>query len=208
MGEGMVGSDRGEDAYRRENKMTTTLRSSSSSLVSLCCVLATSLTATRSYSYVASFVALEPWVRMVLSAVGAGYVVVGGRWSCNSRRDSLLLGCRRRSLGAGRRLPLPFFFACSFRLGSCHMSGGRLVCVGGCVTWQRVTWRAHALSLTLMTWACVLLSCFVVRRLSWFVGGQGRSWWWVLRVGDMVAGRCWVGGCGMKKEAVSLFVTM
>ena len=206
----MVGSDRGEDAYRRENKTTTTLRSSSSSLVSLRRVLATPLTATRSSSYVASFVALEPWVRMVLSAVGAGYVVVGGRWSFISCcwRDLLLLGCQCCSLGAGRRLLLALFFACGFRLGGCRMSCGRLVCVGGCVTCQQATWRVHALSLTLMMWACVWLSCFVVRRLSWFVGGQGRSWWWVLRVGDVVAGRCWVGGCGMKKEAVSLFVTM
>ena len=34
------------------------------------------------------------------------------------------------------------------------------------------------------------LSCFVVRRLLWSVGGQGCSWWWVLPVGDVVAGRC------------------
>ena len=54
----------------------------------------------------------------------------------------------------------------------------------------------------------VLLSCFVGRRLSWFVDGQGCSWWWVLRVGDVVAGRCGGGGhCGMKKEDMSLFVT-
>ena len=153
MGEGMVGSDRGEDAYCRENKTTTTLRSSSSSLVSLRRMLATSLTATRSYSSVGSFVALGPWVRVVLSSVGAGYVVVGGRWSFNSCcwQDSLLLGCRCRSLGAGCHLPLALFFACGFRLGGCRMSCGRLVCVGGCVTWQWVTWRAHALSLTLVT---------------------------------------------------------
>ena len=89
-----MGSDRGEDAYHRENKTTTTLRSSSSSLVSLRRVLATSLTVTRSYSSVGSFVALEPWVRVVLSSAGTGYVVVGGRGSFNSRlwRDSLLLG--------------------------------------------------------------------------------------------------------------------
>ena len=89
----MLGSDRGEDAYRRENK-TTTLLSSSSSLVSLRRVLATSLTATCSYSSIGSFMVLGPWVHVVLSSVGAGYVVVGGRWSFNSRcwRDSLLLG--------------------------------------------------------------------------------------------------------------------
>ena len=68
----MVGSDRGEDAYHRENKTTTTTSlSSSSSLVSLRRVLATSLTATRPYSSVESLVALGPWVRMALSS---------GRW--------------------------------------------------------------------------------------------------------------------------------
>ena len=51
------------------------------------------------------------------------------------------------------------------------------------------------------------LSCLVVSRLSWFVGGQGSSWWWVLRGGDVVAGRCGGGGCGMKREGMSLFVT-
>ena len=163
-----------------------------SSLVSLRRVLATSLTTTRSDSSIGWFVAVGPWVRVVLSSVGTGYVVIGGRWSFNSRCwwDSLLLGGGCRSLGAGRRLPLALFFACGFRLGGCRMSGSRLVCGGGCVTWQRATWRAHALSLTLVTWACVWLSCFVVRWLSWFVGGQGCSWWWVLRVGDVVAGRC------------------
>ena len=34
----------------------------------------------------------------------------------------------------------------------------------------------------------VWLSCFVVRQLSWLVGGQGCSWWWVLRVGNVAAG--------------------
>ena len=67
----MVGSDRGEHAYHRENKMTTTmLLLSLSSLISLCLVLATSLTATHSYSSVESFVALGPWVHVVLSSVG------------------------------------------------------------------------------------------------------------------------------------------
>ena len=36
------------------------------------------------------------------------------------------------------------------------------------------------------------LLCFIVRRLSWLVGGQGCSWWWVLQVGDVVAGRWWL----------------
>ena len=119
----MVGSDRGEDAYHRENKTTTTTSlSSSSSLISLRRVLATSLTATRPYSSVESLVALGPWVRVALSS---------GRWlRCRwwalvvqrCWRDSLLLGGRCRSLGAGRRLPL-------------RVLGGQLVCV----TWQRAT---------------------------------------------------------------------
>ena len=74
-----MGSDRGQDAYRRENKMTTTmLWSLLSSLISLHCMLAMSLTAAHSYSSVGSFVALGLWVRMVLLSVGTGYVVVGG----------------------------------------------------------------------------------------------------------------------------------
>ena len=112
-----MGSDRGEDAYCRENKVTTmTLLLLLSSLVSLRCVLATSLTATCSYSSVGSFVVLGLWVHVVLLSVGAGYIVIGGCWSFNSRcwRDSLLLGGRCRSLGAGRRLPLALFFACAF----------------------------------------------------------------------------------------------
>ena len=163
----MVGSDRGEAAYHRENKTTTTTSlSSSSSLVSLRRVLATSLTATRPYLSVESLVPLGPWVRVALSS---------GRWlRCHwwalvvqrCWRDSLVLGSRCRSLGAGRRLPLRI-------LG--RGSGRR---------------RAHVLSSTLVTWACVWLSCFVVRRLSWCVGGQGCSWWWVLRVRNVVARRC------------------
>ena len=115
-----MGSDRGEDAYHRENKMTTTMSLSlSSSLVSLRRVLATSLTATRPYS---SVELLGPWVHVALSS---------GRWLCCHRwalvvqcfwRDSLLLGGRCHSLGAGRRLPL------------CIL-GGQLVCV----MWQQAT---------------------------------------------------------------------
>ena len=153
----MVGSDGGEDAYRIQDKTTTTtLSSSSSSLVSLRRALATSLTVTGSCSSVESFVALGPWARRSLSFVGVGYAVVRGRGSFNSRCwwFSGLLGVRCRSLGAGRRLPLAVFFACGCRLGGCRRLGGWVVCGGGCVTWQRATWRAQALSLTLVTWAC------------------------------------------------------
>ena len=71
MGEGLY-------AYRTEYKTTMTMlvSSSSSSLVYLRRVLATSLTATRSRSSVDSFVALGPCVCVV---------VVRGRWSFDSR---------------------------------------------------------------------------------------------------------------------------
>ena len=42
------------------------------------------------------------------------------------------------------------------------------VCGGGCVTWQRATWRAHSVSLTLGTWAC---GCRV-----WLAGGCRGLW--------------------------------
>ena len=118
-----MGSDRGEDACHRENKtMTTTSLSSLSSLVSLRRVLATSLAATRPYSSVESLVALGPWVRVALSS---GRWLHCRWWALVVQRcwwDSLLLGGRCRSLGAGRRLPL-------------RILGGQLVCV----TWQRAT---------------------------------------------------------------------
>ena len=69
-------------AHRIEYKtMMTMLLSWSLSLVYLCHVLATSLTATRSCSPVKWFVALGPWVCVSLSSMGAGDVVVRGRWS-------------------------------------------------------------------------------------------------------------------------------
>ena len=175
-------------AYHIEYKTTTTtlLSSSSSSLVSLRRVRATSLTATRSRSPVESFVALGPWVRVSLSSVGAGYAVVRGHWSFDSRCwwSSLLLGGRCRSLGAGCRLPLAAFFAYGCRLGGCRILGSRVclwwglrdVAVGdvavGNVEGARVVVDAGDVG--------VLLSCFVGRRLSWFVGGQRCSWWWLL----------------------------
>ena len=72
---------KGVYAHRIEYKTTTTtLLSWSSSLIYLHRVLATSLTATCSHSPVKWFVALGPWVCVSLSSVGAGDVVVRGRW--------------------------------------------------------------------------------------------------------------------------------
>ena len=42
------------------------------------------------------------------------------------------------------------------------------VCVGGCVMWQRATWRAHSLLLTLVMWAC--------DRHVWLSGGCRGLW--------------------------------
>ena len=177
MGEGMVGSDGGEDAYHIHDKTTTTtLSSSSSSLVSLSRALATSLTVTGSCSSVESFVAFGPWARRSLSSVGVGYAVVRGRGSFNSRCwwFSWLLGVRCRSLGAERRLPLAVFFACSCRLGGCRRLGG----------WVRLWWGLRDVAAGDVEGAGVVvdagdvgvwLSCFVGRRLSWFVG-QGCLW--------------------------------
>ena len=176
VGEGMVGSDGGEGAYRIQDKMTTTtLLSSSSSFVSLLRALATLLTVTSSCSSVESFVAVGPWARRSLSSVGIGYVVVRGRWSFNSRCwwFSWLLGVRCRSLGAGRCLPLAVFFACGCRLGGRRRLGGR-VCLwwglrdvaAGDVEGARVVVDAGDVG--------VWLSCFVGGRLSWSVG-QGCS---------------------------------
>ena len=123
MGEGVY-------AYHIEYKTTTTplLSSLSLSLVSLHWVHATLLTATRSRSPIELFVGLGPWVRVSLSSVGAGYAVVRGHWSFDSRCwwSSLLLGGRCRSLGAGRRLPLAVFFAYGCRLGGCRILGSRV----------------------------------------------------------------------------------
>ena len=86
MGEGLY-------AYRTEYKMTTTMlvSSSSSSLVYLRRVLAMSLTATRSYSSVGSFVVLSHgcawscrlWALVTLSLVGIGRsTAIVGRIRC------------------------------------------------------------------------------------------------------------------------------
>ena len=92
---------------------------------------------------------------------GAGYAVVRGCWSFYSRCwwSSRLLGGRCRSLGVGRSLS-----------SVCVVVdwAARFVCGGGCVTWQRATWRAHALSLTLVTGAC---GC----RVS--LSSSCRGWW-------------------------------
>ena len=175
MGEGLVGSDGGEDAYHIQDK-TTTLSSSSSSLVSLRRTLATSLTVTGSCSSVESFVALGPWARRSLSFVGIGYAVVRGCGSFNSRCwwFSWLLGVRCRSLGAGRRLPLAVFFACGCRLGGCRRLGGWV-----CLWWGLRDVAAGDVEGTGVVVDAgdvgVWLSCFVGGRLSWFVG-QGCLW--------------------------------
>ena len=155
----------GVNAYLIEYKTTTTrLLSSSSSLDSLRRVRATSLTATRSRSPVESFVALGPWVRVPLSSmalvtlsfVGAGHstAIAGG-----------LCGCWVVDV------------VCWVLAMVCHSLSSvlvvvdwaaRFVCGGGCVTWQRAMWRAHALSLTLVTGAC---GC----RVS--LSGSCRGWW-------------------------------
>ena len=129
-------------AYRIEYKMMTmTLLSSSSSFVSLRRARATLLTATCSSSSVELFVVLGPWVRILLSSVGVvtqsfvgtGHLtaVVGGLHCCWAV-------CR--SLSSVRVVVV--LWAAGF------------VCGGGCVTWQRATWRVPALSWTLVTWAC------------------------------------------------------
>ena len=171
----MVGSEGGEDAYRIEDKTTTTtLLSSSSSLVSLRRALATSLTVTGSCSSVESFVAVGPWARRSLSSVGVAYAVVRGRWSFNSRCwwFSWLLGVQCRSLGAGRCLPLAVFFACGCRLGGCRRLGGWV-----CLWWGRDVAAGDVEGAGVVVGAGdvgVWLSCFVGRRLLWFVG-QGCS---------------------------------
>ena len=155
----------GVNAYLIEYKTTTTrLLSSSSSLDSLCRVRATSLTATRSCSPVESFVALGAWVRVSLSSValvtlsfvGAGRstAVAGGLhgcWVVDVVRWVLAVVCRSLS---------------SVHVVVDWVAG--FVCGGGCVTWQRAMWRAHALSLTLVTGAC---GC----RVS--LSGSCRGWW-------------------------------
>ena len=142
-----MGSDGGEDAYRIQDKtLTTTLLSSSSSLVSLRRARPTSLTATRSPSPVESFAALGPWVRVLLSSVGVvtlsfvgtghSTAVVGGLRCCWAVCRSL----------SSVRVVVDWVVVVLWAAG--------FVCGGGCVTWQRATWRAHALSWTLVTWAC------------------------------------------------------
>ena len=142
-----------------------------------------SLTVTSSCSSVEAFVAVGPWARRSLLSVGIGYAVVRGRWSFYSRCwwSPLLLGGQCRSLGAGRRLPLAVFFAYGCRLAGCRILRS-CVCLwwglrdvaAGDVEGARVVVDAGDMG--------VWLSCFIGRwlLLSWFVGGQGCSWRWVL----------------------------
>ena len=134
-------------AYCIEYKtMTTTLLSSLSSLVSLRRARATSLTATRSPSPVESFAALGPWVRVLLSSVG----VVTLSFVGTGRSTAVVGGLRCcwavcRSLSSVR-VVVDWVFVVLW--------AARFVCGGGCVTWQRATWRAPMLSWMLVTWAC------------------------------------------------------
>ena len=127
---------KGVYAHHIEYKTTTmTLLASSSSLVYLCRMLATSLTATCSRSPVKWFVALGPWVCVLLLSVGAGGVVVHGRWSFDGRCRwfSWLLGGWCCSLGANHGLPLAVCSACGCRLGGCHLLG----------SWVCLWWGLH-----------------------------------------------------------------
>ena len=138
-------------AYLIEYKTTMTrLLSSSSSLNSLHHVHAMSLTATCSCLPVESFVVLGLWVRVLLSSValvtlsfmGAGRstAVAGGLHSC------WVVNVVRWVLA------VVFHSLSSVRVVIDWAAG--FVCGGGCVMWQQATWRAHALSLMLVTGAC------------------------------------------------------
>ena len=167
----------GEYAYCIEYKMMmTTLLLLSSSLVSLHRMHAASLTVTHSCSPVESFVVLGPWVHIPLSSMGAGYAVIHGHWLFNSCCwwSSLLLGGQCCLLGAGHHLPLAVFCVCGCCILGSQVSlwwGLRDVAVGNVE-------GAHIVVDTgdVGVW----LSCFVVRQLSWFVGGEGYLWSWVL----------------------------
>ena len=70
------------------------------------------------------------------------------------------------------------------------------------MTWQAGDMEGARFVVDVGMW----LSCLVFRQLSWFVGSRGCSWWGVT-CGAVVVGRSRGGGCGMKKEGVSQFVT-
>ena len=163
-------------AYLIEYKTTTRLlSSSSSSLDSLCRVHAMLLTVTCSHSPIELFVVLGLWVRVSLSSValvtlsfvGAGHstAVAGGLrgcWVVNVVHWVLAMVCHSLS---SVRVVVDW--------------AARFVCAGGCVTWQQVTWRVHALLLTLVTGAC---GC----RVSLSGGCRG---WWVAK--DVRGGGCY-----------------
>ena len=176
--------EEGVYAYHIEYKtMMTMLLSSSSSLVYLHRMLATSLTATCSCLPVESFTVLRPWVCMSLSFVGTGDIVIHGRWSFHSHCGwySWLLGGQCHLLGAGHHLLLAVCFACGCQLGSCC-----LLCSHVCL-WQKAMWRAHLLLLTLVMWLC---DCHV-----WLSGGHHGLW----AARDVHCGGCYMySGTQMK----------
>ena len=169
-----------------------------------CCASLVSLR-TRSGSPVESFVALGAWVYVsllsvapvTLSFVGAGRstAIVGGLRGCWA------VGVVRWVLAVVCCLLSALCVVVNWAVVVCWAA--RFVFGGGCVTWQRATWRVHSVLLTLGTWAC---GCRV-----WLPGGCCGLW--VAR--DVCGGGCcmWVTWWQavvevvVEKEGMSLFVT-
>ena len=184
MGEGVY-------AYCIEYKtMMMMLLSLLSSLVSLHCACATLLTATCSHSPVESFMALGPWVCILLlsvgvvtlSFVGAAHLtaVVGGLhccWVVNVVCWVLAVACRLLS---------SLHVVVNWAVVVLWVAG--FVCGGGGVTWQQATGRAHALPLMLVTWACgccasLSRGCRGLWAARDVYGGgcyEWATWWWLL----------------------------
>ena len=85
---------------------------------------------------------------VTLSFVGAGHLtaVVGGShccWAVNVVHWVLAIICQLLS---------SLHVVVNWAVVVLWVAG--FVCGGGWVTWQQATWRAHALSLMLVTWVC------------------------------------------------------